>query len=1428
MTEELNRRHNLATMPTINNNGESYIVPFDIYKEGYDAYDISNWFKGRVGDNGTPFGIRWYKHGQLMDVTGMRPFIEGQVGDYTIDDSDPDDPKINMDSEASNVHVVGEVNDCQEYGVAIYRLINQAMPQSGIFYGKIGVMGTQDDGTTVMSSVDVVFKVLAGHMSMVGARKFYVSELEKALLDFKAKIKQHNQEYAALVKQHNQEFQDQVKKLKDDTQQVIDDARSTYESETKNAHDSLDALKAQIQANRDEQENLSNHLVGTEQKIAENDVVTVPEFNNLSAKLTQQVSEMRQNGFEFFDNFNSLVAKYPDGANKLCITLDDTHQWIYDNVSNSWKDTGAFNYGGLDPTILTGTMQSTPDNLINNSDFNGLINWSVAEKDGDSPDYEITKLNAEDSSNVLLLRNSFVNQNSNSAIYAKTTVQCDQAKRMSFGAQIRLQGVNTDTGAFLEFRFFDKANNQFNSQQLNFAFKGIGFYKQVLPNISIPEGTARIDLVFVLYGTGSLEILRPQLNFGEQLNPYSTKAIAQNLVDTSNNLLAGTIFDDFVKYKTTGSVKLLDDHRTFQLSSNSSNSEDLEMLTSPYIPVDSSRKLNLEIPYKADFAIGSGNDISVSVNEFDQDSNYLGDTHFHFYNSDKWYRIIHNAISLNAKTTSVRIVYYLRGSGNLYIQKPKLSYSTSTDELALNALSLESLNLIQWNGVKDGTAKIDTQLLYNDLPTAKLTNRTKNTTLVLETPKFTVENSNLAKIKLVALTRSEEGFSFDFIQVDQNGREKVDTFYPAQSTDFEEENYQVTLDSNTVNAYIRFKAEGFGDANFISPVVTFDKGKSITLNPIGFTKYDNGFGTAPKAVEQDGKQYLRLKQSNTSDQVRYLAARSKQLVSVEGKTHISLNAPLFANWERVGKNAFNITIEAYADYDSAQSYKNIGILYNPTDPSKFWLDYTRENIPLPEGTKYIQVVLNATDNVDILVGPIDIYFADKIPNHLKSKKLPQLDIIGGRTSGGWEGISEDWQKGQFVYRDGDRQIEGYLDYAVQGDSSRQYIKKNLKLKLFKDADHSNKYKLKFKSDWQKSNKYNVKANWIDVTQSRNLVNAKIFEQSTAVTPFEFEDQMEGLANSQALGQMEGIPVEMYFNGNYYGLMTLNTKKSEESFGMNDKEEGHEVISMEHSIPFAKDPDLTIDNKNYEVNIHDEANNNLKDNFKKFLTFIKTSSDADFKEHISDYIDLGSVMNSYLYGIFARMQDFDGKSMMICTWDNGITYYLTLYDYDSTWGLEWHGRSVDFEPEKWEFRADAQCWACPDNLLYSRLFKLFKPELVKQWHYLRNTVWSNWQLRNAFKSYIDAIPQPAYERELDKWPTIPSKDITSLEQIQKEIIKRGKNMDNFMEHLTDPAQSTQATQQTQATEAKPANDKPATPAPTTDNKPTDTTTNKDGK
>lgn len=53
----LNNKNDLSNIPTINNDGHSYIIPMDMYKEGYWAYNISNYFKARVDDNGTPFMI---------------------------------------------------------------------------------------------------------------------------------------------------------------------------------------------------------------------------------------------------------------------------------------------------------------------------------------------------------------------------------------------------------------------------------------------------------------------------------------------------------------------------------------------------------------------------------------------------------------------------------------------------------------------------------------------------------------------------------------------------------------------------------------------------------------------------------------------------------------------------------------------------------------------------------------------------------------------------------------------------------------------------------------------------------------------------------------------------------------------------------------------------------------------------------------------------------------------------------------------------------------------------------------------------------------------------------------------------------------------------------------------------------------------------
>lgn len=368
---ELNRKHNLSTIPSIDNDGNAYVIPLDIYKEGYQAYDISNWFKGRVGDNGTPFAIRWYSHGRLLNIQGKRPFIEGQVGDYTIDDSDPDNPQITMAEDAANIHVVGDVTDTQEGGIAIYRLISQAFPKSGIFYGKIGFMGVQDDGTLANTGVDIVFKVLAGHMNMLGARQFYVSELEKAWLDLQEKIRQYDQQYKDQIKQQSDQFakdtQEQADKFKQETEQALADLNTKIANEIKRAEDTLGDTQASIDANLASLKKIAASVGALQAQLDADNLETIPQHNadiyDLRQKFDNQIANIHLSP-ERFATLDDVKSQYPTGSHNL-ITTDDGYTAI-------WKN-GAWQRGNLYQGI------GIPDQSIDDSKLTNLtVNWKVS------------------------------------------------------------------------------------------------------------------------------------------------------------------------------------------------------------------------------------------------------------------------------------------------------------------------------------------------------------------------------------------------------------------------------------------------------------------------------------------------------------------------------------------------------------------------------------------------------------------------------------------------------------------------------------------------------------------------------------------------------------------------------------------------------------------------------------------------------------------------------------------------------------------------------------------------------------------------------------------------------------------------------------------------------------------------------------------
>ncbi len=1222
------------TKVTHDNNGRFYRIKMDLAKEGSEIWDLTPYFKGRVGDNRFGLQVVWTYQGRLLDTTGMKPYIEGNVGNYSFDDK----KDLQLAPDAATVRYTGNPSDCQSGGRVTYYFPEQMFPRDGIFKGYIGLLDDRDDSSQPhISGVTVWFRVLPGIAQMGHACDVYISDLDKALQNFKVKLDQHDKDYQTQL------------------QQVIDDARNAYESETKNAHDSLDALKAQIQANRDEQANLTNRLAGTEQQIETHDVVTRHEFNNLSNQLTQQVSEMREAGLEFFNNADDLKAKYPQGANKLCVTLNDSHEWVYDYANNQWNDAGAFNYGTIDPKLTTAIYQKNPDNLIVNSDFNGLDTWT-AKRDQTDPNVYIDTDDAVNGSNALVI-NGYIKDGSTNESWVQSNsfpVNAVKNSTISLGLEAYVQGINTQAGdtANLELALTDKDGK---ATYLNKSLVNNSDYQKVAwENISLPSGTVSCYVAITMYGLGQIKIRRPQANFGIKLLPYS-KA---DMVNGLQNLLADTpiINWDLEPYNNNFSIAndiTYKGQSTLKLTTNNNLTN---YLASPMIKVDPEAKISVSVP--------------------------------------------------------------LRGKGNPHLEISQFEDPNSTE-----------IKTAKYDSLYVPTSPADAFKVYsfNNLKMSKTTHY-----IILR-----IMSYNQADLYIGNVSLYQSAYTLD------------------------------TLDK--VNNYLSSR-NCFYDYPITSWGVTSATPEDIFIDQ--------------STLDKNGNPTIKILTTSTDpNQSTLIKASDHQMIKVS-EPKLSLK---FSYRQKVDKEKGNLFfgLRQYSNEDEATDYsKELHFNLSNTD------DLTEikfTNIGLNNDTKYIMPFIFASGSVDANFGNFEQI--ENPPLEAENEKvtinaLPQLIIQSAAN------IGEDWVNAPFTYIDGNRKLTGYLQYAIQGDSSRNYPKKNLKLKFFSDENYKNKLKWKPKADWDKNSKFNLKANYIDITQSRNLVNSKMFAKATAITPFDHDSQ-KALLKTQNLGQMEGFPVEFYFNDNYYGLMTLNTKKDDKTYGLDSNNLATEGIQFETPSSTLSDPTQKIDGKDYSTIVQDKANDTLQANFTKLLTFISNSSDQEFKEQLHNYLDVKSAMNCMLWGILSHMWDYASKSLILLTWNNGVDFYLTLYDMDSTWNLYFDGSKLTTEPV-FDFNQPTELSFSWGNKLYSRIFTNFKSELKDQYEYLRKSVWSNAQIISAFKEYINEIPEEAYEREKEKWTDIPSKDITDFAQIQQSIITRGNAMDNYMQNLgsdTKPATDT---------------------------------------
>ena len=358
------------------------------------------------------------------------------------------------------------------------------------------------------------------------------------------------------------------------------------------------------------------------------------------------------------------------------------------------------------------------------------------------------------------------------------------------------------------------------------------------------------------------------------------------------------------------------------------------------------------------------------------------------------------------------------------------------------------------------------------------------------------------------------------------------------------------------------------------------------------------------------------------------------------------------------------------------------------------------------------------------------------------------------------------------YHSKTKTIKSFVTLKVQGDSSASYPKKNFNIKMFSDEARTEKLKCTFRN-WDKTHKYCLKANWIDHTHARNVVNGRLWGQ-VVKSRSDYENYPTEYKESANSGAVDGFPIKVYINGIYQGIYTWNIRKDGSMFNMDDETGVHSALIADGVNAVTAWRELpTIGNGDWTDELNDTVPDAVRTSFQNAYSFVINSTDEEFVNNIEQHFYLSSLIDYYIFIYSILMFGGLAKSQTMFTYDAN-KWLANIYDMDTTWALYWNGKSFVSTsmacPEGYEHTAGY-------NLLYERLVALFPDRIKERYAELRSTVLSDGNIINEFERFMDVIPLNLYAEDFAEttangaFTEIPSKDTNNLQKLRDVIVKR---------------------------------------------------------
>ena len=358
----------------------------------------------------------------------------------------------------------------------------------------------------------------------------------------------------------------------------------------------------------------------------------------------------------------------------------------------------------------------------------------------------------------------------------------------------------------------------------------------------------------------------------------------------------------------------------------------------------------------------------------------------------------------------------------------------------------------------------------------------------------------------------------------------------------------------------------------------------------------------------------------------------------------------------------------------------------------------------------------------------------------------------------------------------------YINMEVQGSSSAAYAKKNWTFTFFSDRARTKSLDVKI-GDLIPHDELVFKSNWIDHTNTRNVVSYKLWETMVATRKgypkLEVEKGYIGKTGLDALqtgatGVPRLYPAVLYINDTFYGIGSFGIGKKRANYNIAKNkptqiilgwEAWNDLQALETSAPVK-----------YEFRAPSTPTNATYQAIADWNTFASLAVDS-FKTEADKHLDKVNVIDFMLFVEFAYCDDLvrDNRvyNFLFISFD-GKKFMFMPYDMDTIFGLHWSGGSIS---------NDGTGSLLQNDLFWKKVIATYAPEMKSRYKELRDLgVFSVDSIYKMITNVSTTYPTSSQKDELEKWATKPSINITSAEQISGWISKRIQFLDTYFNYV----------------------------------------------